>query len=308
MIESTIARLQSSARTLASAVSRVLGGDPPFDRRDRRNRPFEASLDAVARRQRRQPWLAVFFVALMVVGVWYPPVAMIGVLAMLAGAIGFGLFLGRYWCNWLCPRGSFFDAILRRISLGRDAPAFFHHPLFRFAWMAWFTFAVVTGVLAAWGDLNGMSQPFVRLMLMSTGIAIAIGVVFHERAWCLFCPMGTMGNVSNAVAKRLGRDVEPQVTVDADACIDCLRCHSACRQQIKPNEHKHEEVVDHGNVFSLTAGLSGTAREPRDDAVDHGDCLRCGYCVDDCPTGALTFEGTSTYDVPADGADRAADD
>lgn len=290
------AQLASAYRTLTSAARRVIGGEPPFDRRDRRNRPFEVSNDELRRRRRRQPWLSALFVALLVVGWWYPVVAMVGVLAMLAGAIGVGLFVGRYWCNWLCPRGSFFDTVLRRLSRGRDAPAFFHHPLFRLAWIAWFTFAVVTGVLAAWGDLNGMSAPFVRLMLLSTGIAIVLGIAFQERAWCMFCPMGTMGNVANRLAKLLGRDLEPQVTIDADACIDCRRCYAACRQQIEPYEHKHDEVVDHGDVFDATAGLGGGAREPARDAVDHDDCLRCGYCVDDCPTGALAFEGAAAFE------------
>lgn len=211
---------------------------------------------------------------------------------MLAGAIGIGLVNGRYWCNWLCPRGSFFDAFLRRISRGKAAPAFFQHPFFRLGWVVWFTVVVVRGVISADG-LAGMSAPFARLMVMSTGIAVAIGVVFHERAWCMFCPMGTMGNVANRLAKLLGRDVEPQVTIDANACVDCLRCQSVCRQQIEPNEHKFEDLVDHGDFFDLFARPGGTRREPARNAVDHGDCLKCGYCVDECPTGALSFEERS---------------
>lgn len=290
-------RLKAAYRTLLDAMTRLVGGEPMFDRRERLNRPYEISYDVLRQRRRRQPWLSALFIAILVVGLWYPVVAMVGVLAMLVGAIFIGFFMGRYWCNWLCPRGSFFDSILRRISRGKNAPAFFHHPLFRLGWIAWFGFAVVSGMLAAWGDLNGMSAPFVRLMLISTAIAILLGIVFHERAWCMFCPMGTMGNVANRIAKRFGRGVEPQVTIDADACIDCLRCQSACRQQIKPNEHKHDEIVDHGDVFDITAGLSGDTRAPARNAVDHDDCLRCGYCVDDCPTGALEFEGASAFNA-----------
>lgn len=282
-------RIASTYRVASALASRLVGTGPAFGQLGQSNRPRETSDEVLKRRQRRQPWLGAFFVGLVVAGWFYPLLASVGVLAMLAGAIGLGLVRGRYWCNWFCPRGSFFDSVLRRVSRGRKAPAFFHHPLFRLGWMLWFTFVVVTGVASAWGDPAGMSAPFARLMVVSTGIAIVLGVTFHERAWCMFCPMGTMGNMANRLAKLLGRDIERQVIIDPEACVDCRRCHSACRQQIKPNEHKRDQLVDHGDVFALTAGRNGARREPSGDVIDHGDCLKCGYCVDECPTDALRF-------------------
>lgn len=172
------------------------------------------------------------------------------------------------------------------------------HPLLRFGMLLWFMFFVfVVGIVASWGNPIAMSVPALRLLLVSTGIAIALGVVYHERTWCLFCPMGTLANAVNRLAKLVGRDVEPQVTIDGEACTDCLRCQSVCRQQIRPNEHKHDELVDHGDVFDLTARPGGNRREPATPAVDHGDCLKCGYCVDECPTGALRFEGEAAFET-----------
>lgn len=295
-----ISKVVAAYRTATAAVQRVVGGKPAYARRERRHVPVEVSNDAVESRRGRQPWLGVFFLALMIVGWWYPLVAFVGVVAMLAGAIGIGVFTGRYWCNWLCPRGSFFDSMLRLVSRGRTAPDWFHHPLFRLGWIVWFTIMVVRGVLPVWGDLAAMSQPFARLMVVSTAIAVVLGVVYHERAWCLFCPMGTMGNAANRLAKLLGRGVEPQVTVDGDACVNCLRCHSVCRQGIEPNEYKEPTVTDHGDVLDPIATRNGAERETADDAVDHGDCLKCGYCVEECPTGALSFEGAATYESEAD--------
>jgi NAD-dependent dihydropyrimidine dehydrogenase PreA subunit len=41
-------------------------------------------------------------------------------------------------------------------------------------------------------------------------------------------------------------------------------------------------------VFSL-GGPEGATREA-DGVVDHGDCLQCSACVEECPTGALSFD------------------
>jgi ferredoxin-type protein NapH len=90
---------------------------------------FGASLDG--RKQRldreqgarttKQLVMGTGFLALLAAGWAFPLIGYFIPLCMLLG-IGVALFRGRTWCNWLCPRGSFADAFLKKVSPGRKIP------------------------------------------------------------------------------------------------------------------------------------------------------------------------------------------
>jgi NAD-dependent dihydropyrimidine dehydrogenase PreA subunit len=69
--------------------------------------------------------------------------------------------------------------------------------------------------------------------------------------------MGTMANW-------LGRGKMP-LTVD-EKCSNCGACEKVCRMQIYPGSYREAGVVS------------------------HGDCLKCHYCVENCPKKALEFK------------------
>lgn len=280
----------------ADVVADVIGLGRGTTYRERPHVRRDVTTDVIDRHRDRQPWIGAVLLMVIAGGILYPPVALGGLLACGLGAFALGLVDGRYWCDWFCPRGSFLDTAVRRFSRGKPAPDVLRHPLFRLAVLLWFmAFVLGIGVVAGWGDPVAMSIPALRLLVVSTVVAVVLGTVFHERTWCLFCPMGTVANAVDRIATALGRDEWTQVTIDAEACIDCHRCQSVCRQQISPNEHTDTELTDHGDVFNLTAGPTGDTRTSPSDVVDHGDCLKCGYCVDECPTGALHVEGSSWF-------------
>lgn len=108
-----------------------------------------------------------------------------------------------------------------------------------------------------WGDFYQMGAPFVMILTDSTIVGLALGTVFNQRIWCMFCPMGTMANW-------LGRG-KYLLKVDP-ACSNCGTCEKVCRMQIYPGSFRDAGVVDHGN------------------------CLKCSYCADTCPKKALSFE------------------
>jgi ferredoxin len=274
---------------VADGLRRVADGDTWFEKRGLdtvRRRPVDD--ETITRRRRYQRYLGVGFLALLAAAVWHPVLAGVGVVGCAGAAVGVGAIRGRFYCNHVCPRGGLLDAYVRRFSRGRQTPDWVKHPLTRLA-VAVVAFGLLgTGLVAAWQRGGPLGVPFLTMLGVSTLAAVGLGVVYHHRAWCQVCPAGTLAHAAHRIAEALGRDPAPRVEVDADACVGCGRCGTVCRQEIEPGQYAEGEVTDHGDVFSL-GGPEGATREA-DGVVDHGDCLQCSACVEECPTGALSFD------------------
>ncbi|MEW6187236.1 MAG: 4Fe-4S binding protein [Thermodesulfobacteriota bacterium] len=208
--------------------------------------------------KRNAPWQivnGVAFMALLVGGWLYYPLGYFLVFCMVM-AMGIGLFKGRNWCDWMCPRGSFWDKYLNRMSREVKVPKVFRSLPFRLFWLGVLMTMLTVNLIPVWGDFYLMGRPFVLILTVTTVVGLILGVIYHQRIWCMFCPMGTMANW-------LGKGKKPlQVTSD---CILCGSCEKVCRMQIYP----------------------GTFRDTG--VVEHGDCLKCSYCVEVCPKQALSF-------------------
>lgn len=207
-------------------------------------------------RNKWQPYLFWILLVFLAVGFIYPAIGVIAVVCMLAPVV-IAPFRGRYWCGNFCPRGSFYDHFLARFSPGRPIPPFFRSKGLR-AFMVVF---IMTGFSVqtyfAWGDPAAMGLVFVRLIFVTTVVGIVLGLVYHQRTWCSFCPMGTL-------ASWLSRKAMPLKV--APACVNCGLCTKACPLQLKPASGKESGV--------FTAG----------------DCLKCERCVAACPKKALDFQ------------------
>ena len=198
-------------------------------------------------------WLIVIITILG--GVRYPLLGFVVAAVMMIGLIG-ALIKGRYVCGWLCPRGALFDRILKPISLGRGIPQWLRDYRFR-----WAVFASLMGVVAfqvshSPGDAYHWGQVFVRVCIITTGIGVLLALVLHPRAWCAFCPMGTL---QSAVG---GRRAPLYVE---DGCKGCRTCEQACPMNL--------QIV--GNT---TSGR-----------LDSRDCLKCPECQLACPKKILHF-------------------
>jgi polyferredoxin len=138
------------------------------------------------------------------------------------------IFAGnKYFCNNLCGRGQLFWFLGNKLKLSRKkkAPKFLSSNWFRYGFLAFFltmfanmvfqTYLVFSGtdslrkaiklfwtfkVPWKWA-YNGSIFPdwvakfgfgFYSLMLTSTLIGLIVMLLFKERTWCSFCPMGTM--------------------------------------------------------------------------------------------------------------------
>ncbi|MGZ3525352.1 MAG: 4Fe-4S binding protein, partial [Thermodesulfobacteriota bacterium] len=179
---------------------------------------------------------------------------------MVAG-VGIAIFRGRYWCNWLCPRGSSWDLLLSRISFKRKIPSIFRDRKFRIFIMLVLMTVLLTQLPRQWPSVDGMGMIFVMMLSITTMVGITLGIFTHYRNWCTFCPVGTMANW-------LGKGKYPLLV--SSKCNECKRCDKICPIQIDRWQYRPE----HGEAA----------------VIPEWDCLKCGLCVVACPQEALTLK------------------
>jgi polyferredoxin len=197
-----------------------------------------------------------FGLPLVVIGGWFYPLIGFFLLVCMAGALGVALYKGRAWCDWMCPRGSFYDLLLEKISLKRPIPAFFRKPAFRLSMVAVLMAVLGAQIYLAWGDLEGIGLAMVKLLTITTSAGIVLGFLYQQRLWCHIRPMGTLSSY-------LSEGKHPLAV--STTCVDCGACAKACPMQLEPHRYKPQ-------------GLMGD-----------NDCIKCSTCVAACPKKALTF-------------------
>jgi ferredoxin-type protein NapH len=200
-------------------------------------------------------WIMVVFLA---IGFYYPAVGILALICML-GPVIMSFYRGRFWCGNFCPRGSFYDAVVSRISPHREIPAFFRHPWWRLFMVGFIMVMFSIQAYFAWGSMEAMGMVFIRLILVTTAVGLVLGVIFHQRTWCSFCPMGTMAHWVSASRRK-------RPLMVADSCVGCQACAKVCPLQLQP--------------FTAKGQAAGFV---------HSDCLKCGRCVAICPKQALSF-------------------
>lgn len=198
------------------------------------------------------PYLGIIVLIVSIGGIWYPKLGYI-LLLVFAGLMIISPFRGRWFCGNLCPRGSFSDFWLAPLSKKGQIPQ-----IFKSMWLRVPVFFLLMGfmvmrIMATQGAVDKIGMVFVTMCILTTSVAILFGLAISPRAWCSFCPMGT-------VQMYLGRG-KYQLSVDRERCIDCSVCRKVCPMQLAVNE-----------------------------ILDKPDCIKCGRCVDACPRETLSFQ------------------
>lgn len=213
-----------------------------------------------AKKQRfiKQIVTAVIF-PIVIIGGWFCPVLGYFIPICMVAGITIAFFKGRKWCDWYCPRGSFFDTAVSAISPNKEIPAFFKKLWTRITMLAILMSVMGVQIAGVWPDPYKIGKVFVVLLTVTTSIALILAIIFHPRVWCCFCPIGSMSNW-------IGKDRKP-LKIESELCIDCKLCHKVCPIQVSAYKFKGKGV----------------------EKVMDGDCLKCGLCTKACPKKALNL-------------------
>lgn len=142
----------------------------------------------------------VWLLPLIVIGGLFYPMLGYLVVAMMVFLAILSLFAGRYWCWNLCPRGAFLDIVISKLSLNYPLPGFFTKQWFRGLVFILFMSFITYRIMHTGGNLLMIGSVFVVMCLLSTLIAIILGVSMKHRGWCMACPMGFLQEKINKIS------------------------------------------------------------------------------------------------------------
>lgn len=202
-------------------------------------------------------WLILL--AYVVVGYFYPIAGWIALICMV-GPVLMSVYRGRYWCGNICPRGSLYTNIISRISLNKHIPPTIRSNKFRYFMIAFIMTMFVVQFYFAWGNWSAMGNVFWRLIVVTTIVGIALGIIYSPRAWCTFCPMGTLSAIATKHSAKSQR-WNKKITL---GCKNCGLCARRCPMQLTPAE------------------AVGS-----DSGYNNIDCLRCDQCKKACPAKVI---------------------
>ena len=179
---------------------------------------------------------------------------------IIVGGILLSPILGRFWCGWLCPRGTFLEYILEKASKKRKIPDILRSKAFKLfiasilAVMFIMVLLDMNPLLTSQDELASLGGFIVFMCVMTTlVISIPLGIIYMPRTWCGFCPVGYAQSLlsKNKILK-----------ISIEDCKNCKKCHASC----------------HLDLCKISTGKSKTIESP--------DCMACMKCTDSCQIGA----------------------
>ena len=197
------------------------------------------------------PYIPIIVPIIAIGGLFYP---LLGYFLLLDMAVLMVVspFKGRFFCGNLCSRGLFNDYILSKISRKVKVPKLLKNMTFRLTVLVIMMSFMVYRIMQSQGIVYKLGGILVAMYIMQTIIISLLAIFISPRAWCHFCPAGTMQRFFDRKKKIL--------KIHKDKCIDCGLCKKVCPMGLPVNEIIHKP-----------------------------DCIKCGRCIEVCPKKALYF-------------------
>ncbi|MBF0295234.1 MAG: 4Fe-4S binding protein [Magnetococcales bacterium] len=189
------------------------------------------------------------------------------------------LFGRRVICGWNCP------CVGIREVVGFPFRHADHVPRSAWAWrlrhLKWIWFALYLGAMwAVTRPANNITSGFLGFFAMMVVLpyfaTMLLAPWLGNRGYCRFlCPYGATFGLLNKVGMF-------RIDYAEDTCIRCGKCEKVCDMNIP--------------VWKM-----GLAHQGK---VDTTECMGCGRCITDCPTGSLAFRDVRNLLQPSLRQDR----
>ncbi len=135
-----------------------------------------------------------FLMIFLMFGWFFPVVGLLALGCMVAPVIVAMIKGKRRWCVTFCPRGVFNDVILKKLSRNEKIPVILHSRIIKILFIVFLFYRFYTGIKIATG-ITGIGFVLVKIVSLTTVLTVLLGIVFHPRSWCAFCPMGFLSNI-----------------------------------------------------------------------------------------------------------------
>jgi ferredoxin-type protein NapH len=206
--------------------------------------------------QKQQKILGLIFIAILIIGFFYPYIGFSILTCMFAGLL-IAIKNGRKWCDWWCPRGSFLDEYIAHISPQKPLPKWFFQYKIRISFIVILFSFLLFNIYLAWPNLENIAFAFVKTLIITTIFSIILAIFLRARVWCVLCPVGTFSGLIGGQKNSL--------KIDNTKCTSCTICQQVCPLSLAPYQDR-----ELGKLKSK-------------------DCLKCNTCVVNCPKKALCF-------------------
>ena len=203
------------------------------------------------------------------------PLEMTSFLALLVALLGFTIVFGRFFCGYACAFGTLGDILFAAFDFLRSKA---HLPEVRFPpllvrVLSLVKYLVLAAIclacfLGVWATYSGNS-PWSAFSAIYSGSfggidliggvllgLIVIGMIVRERFFCQFlCPLGAVFSLMPVLGFS-------EYTRKREHCArTCGQCHKTCPVSIWPDA----------------------------DTLEHGECIACGRCAEQCPLGNINL-------------------
>ena len=191
--------------------------------------------------------------------------------------IAFGTALGRAICGWLCPFGLILDMCNKVCTHQYKPPEWLRYFKYVYLvgvivlaavtstifWCRYLCFGALLGIIPFWLTWQTVSAFWFIYHFIVFTFYLTFSYYTHGRAWCrYFCPLGAIFSLLNPFSLLKRKH-------DWKWCTQCGLCINACPMGLDPTKDNNWSKVD---------------------------CIKCGRCVKECKSNALSIEtawGTS---------------